>query len=385
MVRVISPQHWSEPIFSLMPSSSADISLDIETLTRKRGGSNNDSSSHLLSEDSSGLLQHDSMFSTGSRTGPGGDDLSLSELDIEDRTVTMGQPFSLLARPLVEAKDKHKGRQQPATEEDEEFGHDVNGEYAEDDVFGDVQAHDDEGLFEGGELKESRRLPTRTREEKLQSDLVVLRKLNASFAVYNDAMKDVGSANERVATQLEETEALLNQYIGLLSKSEEISRLILDEDWHGAEADQETVEREAREAEEKARREAEERALAARLEQERLQREEQEHKEREEKERLELERKQRAGTSTRGVVRGVRGTRASMRGVRGSGAGTARVSHAGTSSTGRVRSASGTTAQSSQPGSGPSAAGTRRPGSAAGGRPSGLPAPSRGTSSYRRS
>jgi hypothetical protein len=40
---------------------------------------------------------------------------------------------------------------------------------------------------------------------------------------------------QRVAVQLEQTDALLNKYIGILSKSEEIARLIFDEQWQGAE------------------------------------------------------------------------------------------------------------------------------------------------------
>jgi len=39
-----------------------------------------------------------------------------------------------------------------------------------------------------------------------------------------------------VAVQLEQTDALLNKYIGILSTSEEFSRLMFDEQWQGAEA-----------------------------------------------------------------------------------------------------------------------------------------------------
>lgn len=41
---------------------------------------------------------------------------------------------------------------------------------------------------------------------------------------------------QRVAIQLEQTDALLNRYLSVLSKSEEFSRLILDEEWEGAQA-----------------------------------------------------------------------------------------------------------------------------------------------------
>lgn len=39
-----------------------------------------------------------------------------------------------------------------------------------------------------------------------------------------------------MAAQIVETDALLNKYINILSKSEEFSRLIFDEKWYGAEA-----------------------------------------------------------------------------------------------------------------------------------------------------
>jgi hypothetical protein len=41
---------------------------------------------------------------------------------------------------------------------------------------------------------------------------------------------------QRVAAQIAETDALLNKYINILSKSEDVARLIFDERWHGAEA-----------------------------------------------------------------------------------------------------------------------------------------------------
>lgn len=39
-----------------------------------------------------------------------------------------------------------------------------------------------------------------------------------------------------MAVQLEQTDALLNKYIDTLSRSEEFTRLILDEQWMGADA-----------------------------------------------------------------------------------------------------------------------------------------------------
>jgi DASH complex subunit Duo1 len=41
---------------------------------------------------------------------------------------------------------------------------------------------------------------------------------------------------QRIAGQLEQTDALLNKYINVLAKSEEFSRLIFNENWMGADA-----------------------------------------------------------------------------------------------------------------------------------------------------
>ena len=41
---------------------------------------------------------------------------------------------------------------------------------------------------------------------------------------------------QRVAEQLAQTEELLNKYINILSKSEQISKLLFDEQWLGAQA-----------------------------------------------------------------------------------------------------------------------------------------------------
>lgn len=40
---------------------------------------------------------------------------------------------------------------------------------------------------------------------------------------------------QRVASQLAQTDALLNKYIRILSKAEKYSHLIFDEQWYGAE------------------------------------------------------------------------------------------------------------------------------------------------------
>lgn len=126
------------------------------------------SGSRLLSES-----PLSAAYQSSSHTGPGGDDLSLSELDLTAREPE--RPFSLFARP------KTPQRTVPIPEP-------PSGDDDGDD------AHEQEG---GEEDEEKRaRSQARTREEKLQNDLFVLRKLNATFGVYNDALRETESATE---------------------------------------------------------------------------------------------------------------------------------------------------------------------------------------------
>ncbi|EAU91217.2 hypothetical protein CC1G_06852 [Coprinopsis cinerea okayama7 len=223
------------------------------------------------------------------------DDLSLSDLSL-DQTIR-AKPFSLLSRPSPPKDSKPSDR---LVDPEDQGGHGSGDDEA--------QRHEEE------DEEAAKRKAARMREEKLQSDIFVLRKLNAAFSSFNEALDEAGSANQRVAAQLAETDALLNKYVGILSKSEEFAKLIFDEEWYGAEADDEQIERERIEEQERIAREARERELAAQREAERREREERERLEREEKERLEAEKRERA--AARGGVRGVRGTRASMRGAR---------------------------------------------------------------------
>ncbi|KAI0630289.1 hypothetical protein C8Q77DRAFT_1160639 [Trametes polyzona] len=234
------------------------------------------------------------ISSSSSRTGPGGDDLSLSELSLSERVQSKGmhrRPFSLLARP-------------PSPDESA-----VADEDAEEGADGTMTQEDAE---------KAKRNAAKTREEKLQHDLFVLKKLNSAFEVYKDALRETKSSTDRVAIQLQHTNALLDKYVRILDKSDKITKLILDERWQGGEADEEQLDREEQEAEERARREEEERILAEQRERERLEREQREREERELRERLEREKAEAAKSAPRGSgVRGVRGTRASMRGMRG--------------------------------------------------------------------
>jgi hypothetical protein len=130
-----------------------------------------ESGSHLLSESTP-------QFS--SNTGPGGDDLSISELSLSDRVRVFQRPFSLLAQPQV--------AQEPTTPNRD--GSDV--------------PYDGEGELEGEldqdqndvDAEKNKRLTAKSREEKLQSDAFILKKLNASFALFNETLADTAAANE---------------------------------------------------------------------------------------------------------------------------------------------------------------------------------------------
>jgi hypothetical protein len=91
------------------------------------------------------------------------DDFSISEL----RLSTPPKPFSLLARP-----------RSPTTPTPQD----------------DVEVEDDEEEEE--EPERTVRTGTRTRDEDLQSDLFVLKKINGAFMEFNDVLDHVGSANE---------------------------------------------------------------------------------------------------------------------------------------------------------------------------------------------
>ncbi|KAF8658262.1 hypothetical protein AX16_002038 [Volvariella volvacea WC 439] len=413
------------------PSTSTDSSFDITTLTRLHLTNPNQRDTRLLSEDSfddhnllgkhrtdkRGLFDDDddSLYLTSgsaakqpfnlrqgkgarsrdgsrgsskdlgsraesssdtfrlTRTEHGGDDLKLSELSLEDKTITMDKPFSFFARPDDrERRRDEKGKQRQLWQDDDHGEDDAEEQEYE-------EAAEEEEDQEQQQLEEAqkRRLAAKSREEKLQKDLFMLRKLNSSFSVFHEALQDVTSANDRIATQFQHTDALLNKYISLLTKSEEVSRLIFDEDWWGVHADLETIERRRIEEEEKARREEEERQRQAQLELEQRMREEQERREQEERERAERERKEKSaiGRGSSSGVRGVRGTRASMRGVRGTAPPTRISPGSGTSSTrGRPTSTTSGTGSGSGLKRPSSAASTSAPSSAA----------TRGPSAYRR-
>ncbi|KAL1939863.1 hypothetical protein VTO73DRAFT_9563 [Trametes versicolor] len=220
------------------------------------------------------------ISSSSSRTGHGGDDLSLSELSLSERAQSKPghrRPFSLLARP--ESPDESAVADGDAEESEEP---------------------DMDGTMTQEHLEKARKLAAKTREEKLQHDLFTLKKLNAAFEVYKEALRETKSNTDLVAVQLQHTNALLDKYVRILDKSEKITKLILDERWQGAEADEEQLDREEQEAEERAQREEEERILAEQRERERREREQREREEKELRERLEREKAETAKSVSRG-------------------------------------------------------------------------------------
>ncbi len=126
------------------------------------------SGSRLLSDSPLVLPSHSLSFSN---TGPGGDDLSLSELSIADRTSSIfSKPFTLLAEPSPPEKPADtsgNGSSNAAPEETAEV-----------------------------DKRSRRQVDEKQREEKLRSDLFILKKLNSAFSLFHEALDESGSANK---------------------------------------------------------------------------------------------------------------------------------------------------------------------------------------------
>lgn len=116
-------------------------------------------------------FKEQSFVADNKKTDP---DLSLSELSIPSQSSRpVKQPFSLLARPSQAPEPE---LDIPSNEEQEE---NVKDDYA--------NAEEPEA-----QVKDA----TRDREERLRQDLFVLRKLNAGFATYTEALAETRSATE---------------------------------------------------------------------------------------------------------------------------------------------------------------------------------------------
>jgi hypothetical protein len=130
----------------------------------------------------SSILRESPPFRSSSHTGPGGADLSLSELYVSDRSedAPLSKPFSLLPQ-----RDGNAEKPQYDEEDNDVFsgGCVQEGEADEGDAT----------MMDKGKRSST---AARSREERLQHDLFVLKKLNTSFSLYNDALKDTRSSTE---------------------------------------------------------------------------------------------------------------------------------------------------------------------------------------------
>lgn len=104
-----------------------------------------------------------SVSSSRSQTGHGGNDLSLSELSLENRSPPR--------RPSASSFDPEQS------------------------------VYDDENSIEDGNIsiqddEQIKKEAAKTREEKLQRDLFILRKLNSSFAAFNEVLRDTQTGTE---------------------------------------------------------------------------------------------------------------------------------------------------------------------------------------------
>jgi len=132
------------------------------------------SGSRLLSMDTP-MLTSEHSYSRGQQG-----DLSLADLSLADDTVILKKPFSLLAQP----DDQPEG---PSTPEGRSIDHE--DEYEEEESR---QVDAAEGNAE--DLEVQRTVSESKKEEKLRSDLFVLKKLNAAFELFDAALQDTEKA-----------------------------------------------------------------------------------------------------------------------------------------------------------------------------------------------
>jgi hypothetical protein len=138
-----------------------------------------DSSDFTFPANDSQLLSEPSIFPSNPSSSNTGPDLSISELYPPNR------PFSLLAPPdLVPSTPARGGK----------------------DDIDDAESTED--------LEKDKRLATKLREEKLQSDIFILKKLNAAFASFHNALDDTGSSNEAryIFAQIIESNLIIYAY-----------------------------------------------------------------------------------------------------------------------------------------------------------------------------
>lgn len=257
---------------------------------------------------SKSLFSESPLLSFGAKTGPGGDDLSLSELSVNDTpqkpSASSNQEpprfslFGVVDSPQKGADDSYYAEEDGQVSRREGDEHDV--------VEGDSRISgrsfvEDQSMMDdldsqtppatpkasrGGEgLEQSARPTRRTREEELQTTLYQMRSINSVLLEYLDALNETERNNRILAQQVDNSHQLLNKYTALLGQTEHTARLLLDSRWQGAEGDEELAAEQARqEALEQERREREERERLERQEREAAERAAQEEREREARE-----------------------------------------------------------------------------------------------------
>lgn len=151
-----------------------------------------------------------------------GHDLSLSDLSMEDQTIRMSKPFSLLSQPTRQkepsppprsSRSKYDDHRREAAApssrlvdpEDEqqqqapyEYEDEPSGNLTLDYLQADHKDEEEEAELDEQELQDrenARRQAEKMRDEKLQNDIFILKKLNAAFETFNGALDEAGSAN----------------------------------------------------------------------------------------------------------------------------------------------------------------------------------------------
>ena len=137
------------------------------------------SSAFNIPESGSQLLS-ESLLHSRSHTSSSIDDLSLADLSLTERPRVARPKFSLLAQPRLHDPSQDESAVVIDEEEEENpLDHTLTPEEAE----------------------KARKLAAKTREEKLESDLFILRKLNTAFSVYHEALKETKSSTEVSSTR----------------------------------------------------------------------------------------------------------------------------------------------------------------------------------------
>ncbi|KAG8901225.1 hypothetical protein FRB99_005466 [Tulasnella sp. 403] len=240
------------------------------------------------------LFAESPLLSLRNKTGPGGDDLTLSELSANDTPPKLPsaraeqQRFSLFgaASPGPAEEEEEQTVQLNPDASGSHPNPDTSRQHDESDVSGgyeeDADAVTPQKTRPPVDEDEEHASPRRTKEDDLRTTLYQMQKINGVLMDYLDALKATEENNRVLTQQVENSQQLLKKYKALLVQTEHTSKLLLDPLWQGAEADEihaaEIAEAEAREREKRLQ---EEQERLERLERERIEKEAAEQRERE--------------------------------------------------------------------------------------------------------